>query len=92
MFQRPIYYSAYGPIVTGDFNSDGHTDLLENCGDNCTFLFLGKGDGTFEKPQQINGLPDSGIEGIVAGDFNSDGLLDFVFQQGGWGINVHLQK
>lgn len=91
-FQRPDYYSAYGPIVTGDFNSDGHTDLLENCGDNCTFLFLGKGDGTFENAKQINGLPDSGIEGIVAGDFNSDGLLDFVFQQGGWGINVHLQK
>jgi hypothetical protein len=91
-FLRPAYYAAIGNFVAADFNSDGNTDLLLNGGDNLTFLLLGNGDGSFQEAQQINGLPDSGLEGIVAGDFNSDGLLDFVFQQGGWGINVHLQK
>jgi hypothetical protein len=91
-FQSPAYYSAFGAFTTGDFNSDGDTDLLVNGGDNATFVLLGKGDGTFRKAQKVNGLPDSGEGGIIPGDFNSDGLLDFVFQEGGWGITVHLQQ
>ena len=91
-FRHPAYYSVRGQLAIGDFNSDGNTDLLVNGEDNSTFLLLGNGDGTFRKAQKISGIPDTGGEGIVVGDFNSDGLLDFVFQEGGWGINVHLQK
>jgi FG-GAP-like repeat len=91
-FHSPASYSAFGAFATGDFNSDGNTDLLVNGGDGYTFLLLGNGDGTFKKARKIDGVPDSGTEGIVVGDFNSDGLLDFVFQEGGWGMNVHLQK
>jgi hypothetical protein len=44
-----------------------------------SFLFMGKGDGTFEvKPTTFSGLDASGISGEAA-DLDGDGLLDLVF-------------
>ncbi len=82
-------------FATGDFNSDGKTDLIvsEN-GDNFEFgIFLGNGDGTFQGLTPIKlPTPASGEVGIVTGDFNSDGLLDFIFQGGGFGFYVYPQE
>jgi hypothetical protein len=92
-FRHPVYYSSVYPtaFAAGDFNSDGDTDLLVNGGTGHTWILLGRGNGTFGKAQAVD-LSDSGELGIVLGDFNSDGLLDFVYQEGGWGFDVHLQK
>jgi hypothetical protein len=83
--------SAFIPLPTsgfsytaGDFNSDGKTDLVANYLMSDTQsefdLFLGNGDGTFQKKKivRLGGLHEGG--GIVADDFNSDGLLDFIIQ------------
>jgi hypothetical protein len=44
-----------------------------------SFLFMGKGVGTFEvKPTTFSGLDSSGISGEAA-DLDGDGLLDLVF-------------
>ena len=84
----------------GDFNSDGKTDLIANyiLGINPiraeTDLFLGNGDGTFQKKKIITlpGSPYYNAElGIVPADFNSDGLLDFILQEPG-AATAFLQK
>jgi hypothetical protein len=102
-FREVAYYSVIPQgsergsftFTTGDFNSDGKTDLIvsEN-GDNDEFgILLGNGDGTFQKltPVKLPGPFANGELGIVTGDFNSDGLLDFIFQLGGYGFNVYPQ-
>jgi len=39
-------------ICTGDFNEDGKNDFaISNGGDNSIYVFLGKGDGTFDVPE-----------------------------------------
>ena len=102
-FQKPVFYGVYFQgsgsgsfaYAAGDFNSDGKTDLIvSHTGlDTRFFILLGNGDGTFQPKTQIATPPRySGELGIVTGDFNSDGLLDFVFQLGGFGIEVYPQK
>jgi hypothetical protein len=81
-FQAPVYYEAGGnfEIATGDFNSDGTTDIVISQNSTAQFLFLqGNGDGTFQPGQTVT-LPVSadGEIGMAVGDFNADGLLDFV--------------
>jgi len=99
-FKKPVSYpienGIYGfSFATGDFNSDGKTDVVVSY---ITFnasvfeLFLGKGDGTFWRAKSVNlhGVYNA-EEGIVPGDFNSDGLLDFIFQEPGV-VSVFVQK
>src|SRR5579863_6503340 len=85
-------------FAVGDFNSDGKTDLLANYNiTNAlteTDLFLGNGDGTFQRKKVINlpGAPNYNAEmGIVPADLNSDGLLDLILQQPG-NVLVFTQK
>ena len=78
------YPAAVEPIsiVSGDFNGDGHLDLIVGS-TNTHFpatayelsLLLGNGDGTFgaEIP---TGRPFSGSGPIAVGDFNGDGKPD----------------
>jgi hypothetical protein len=95
----PIPCGRYGfSFTAGDFNSDGKTDLVTNYNvtndQSETDLYLGNGDGTFQKKKIVNlpGAPNYNAElGIVPADFNSDGLLDFIFQQPG-DLAVFLQK
>ena len=62
------------PMVDGDFNGDGKTDLIVSGGK----MLLGKGDGSFTS-QNISIWPDPGSVTVVAGgDFNADGATDAV--------------
>jgi|SRR5579859_7395700 len=99
-FQKPVFYSALltaqgsFTFTVGDFNSDGKTDIIiqHEALDNQFISLFGKGDGTFQTPQIIDGLACTGELGFVTGDFNRDGLLDFVSQTPGGGICIYLQQ
>ena len=65
-------------LAVGDFNGDGHLDLVvTNILPDFTStvgILLGKGDGTFESPQSYG--PGSFFSSVAVGDFNGDGILD----------------
>jgi hypothetical protein len=62
-------------LLARDLNSDGRLDLaVVNLGS--VSVYLGKGDGTFQDPQQFS-TGSTGEPGeIAAGDINGDGRLD----------------
>jgi large repetitive protein len=63
------------PITIGDFNGDGHLDIVTgNDGSNDLSLLLGHGDGTFAPEVRIPA--GSTPYGVAAADFNRDGHLD----------------
>ena len=69
-------------IATGDFNSDGKTDLMvaNSVGILGSGLYvsnlMGHGDGTFGTARRLDQLGAIPPYGVVAGDFNGDGDLD----------------
>src|SRR5579872_2175 len=62
-----------GIIATGDFNRDGHLDIVMTDPSGVSIL-LGNGDGTFRTPisYSTGNLPVF----VAVGDFNGDGNLD----------------
>jgi hypothetical protein len=58
-------------LTAGDFNEDGHLDLLID-----NRMLLGSGTGSFAAPITIN-LPGH-LNAAIAGDVNGDGHLDLV--------------
>lgn len=82
--QHPSKNTPYfADSIFGDFDNDGSLDVVvlnrSESLDPRSFLFMGKGDGTFEvKPTTLSGLDSSGISGEAA-DLNGDGLLDLFF-------------
>src|SRR5215831_8685872 len=80
-FQSSIAYPA-GPhpsgVATGDFDGDGHLDLIvvNNGNENSQSINLlrGNGDGTFQRP--LITLGTANLSAVVAADFNRDGKLD----------------
>ena len=71
-------YEHGSGLATGDFNGDGHADmlLLNQCGP--TGYYLGKGDGKFDDKSALVKLLDDGVRAAVThGDYDNDGDTDF---------------
>lgn len=63
-------------IVTGDFDEDGHPDVVVSFNGTFVNLILTKSDGTFGEPSDpYNG---SSLTGLAAVDATSDGHLDII--------------
>jgi hypothetical protein len=96
-FQAAVNYSAGeapGTVAVGDFNRDGHVDLVvTNYGDlhdslasGTLSVLLGNGDGTFQAAQTYAGA--YGIS-VAVKDLNGDGIADLAVTFGG-GVRVLL--
>ena len=71
----PLHLSLSDSVVTGDFDRDGHTDVVQtNVLAGSLSIFLGDGQGGFAAPA----LHPVGINPnfIMAGDVDGDGALD----------------
>jgi hypothetical protein len=75
------YYGMASAFV--DANSDGLPDLIVTNDSTPNYLYLNKGDGTFEDVSYASGLAlnEDGQEqasmGLAVGDYDNDGLVDF---------------
>lgn len=76
-------------LGAGDYNNDGHADLLGEWADGSLHLY--NGDGNSHLTQGIQMIGEKSwltVKGIVPGDYNNDGLTDLVAV---WGDGtVHL--
>lgn len=69
--------SYYGNVITGDFDNDGHEDvILGNAFSTYLRFFRGDGTGSFAPVQNLNYLSSS-IN--YAADINTDGLVDIAW-------------
>jgi len=79
---RTDYTVGQGPIAlaTGDFNGDGHPDLVvANQTDGTISILLGVGDGTLGTQTPITipaGAAPASPSAVAVGDFNDDGAAD----------------
>ncbi len=77
---KPGYYGLTSLFV--DINNDGKPDLLVADDSTPNYLYINKGDGTFEDDSYASGyaLNEAGREtasmGIAVGDFQNNGMLD----------------
>jgi hypothetical protein len=78
---KNLYYGLASLFI--DVNDDGKLDLLVADDSTPNYLYLNKGDGTFEDASYASGyaLNENGREtasmGIAYGDYRNNGLVDF---------------
>jgi len=76
------YYGFTATFV--DVNNDGRVDLLVANDSEPNYLYINKGDGTFEDQSYVSGfaLNKDGREiasmGLAVGDYDNDGLVDML--------------
>ncbi len=66
-------------IVSGDFNADGHQDIIASNSGGQIALYLGKGDGTFAAPV-VQTVSD--LQWMAVGDFYNDRVQSLVVLAG----------
>ena len=66
-------------IVSGDFNADGHQDIIASNSGGQIALYLGKGDGTFAAPV-VQAISD--LQWIAVGDFYNNRVQSLVVLAG----------
>ena len=64
-------------LAPGDFNNDGHLDLIITRDPRTISLLLGKGDGTFEDSRTVFTPRCPNPHGLAVADFDGNGLVDF---------------
>src|SRR5579863_7239937 len=69
-----------GQIISGDFNADGHQDIMVLGGPGAV-LYLGKGNGAFDSPLQV---ALDGANSLAIGDFFDDRIQSAVALGGGF--------
>jgi hypothetical protein len=74
-YPLPSGLDTVSSLASGDFNGDGHLDLVF-AGTAGVYVLLGNGDGTFGSPAFFNSAASSLNTAVAAGDFNGDGKLD----------------
>lgn len=71
-----------GMVLSGDFNGDGHTDLImfgsQGSGSSSYQVLLNDGTGNFTASGS-GSLPATSSAQALVGDFNHDGKLDFAY-------------
>jgi hypothetical protein len=71
-------------VVFDDFNQDGKLDIFVANDSDPNYLYLNKGDGTFEEAGLPSGVAYAGDGrtqsnmGVAVGDFDNDGLIDLM--------------
>ncbi len=82
-YNTNVLNSRPGAISTeiGDFNKDGHKDILALMaqGDEGIFLYENNGAGSFTEKRLLSFSPLNGSQYIELADFNNDGFDDLVY-------------
>jgi len=94
-FTRKDYgLSAQSSILSvNDINNDDISDIISVSRFGLVSVFLGNGDGTFQKEEYFS--PNAFITFLLSGDYNKDGNLDFVVNgkillgNGTGGFDIH---